>query len=383
MCRSRPDPIQRTLFIEECLTWHGDLSRLAQLVADSGDGPLCTGVILAVGSVPVANVLAPEKQAWQPVLANWYATAADKLTHSAAGWALRKWKLKFPEVTRSKSPADAMNWHVNNHGMTMLKIPGGNFVREITVPDPEDPKKRVAKDQTVTLTRSFLLADSEVSRAQFQQFMDDPKCPDTEKPTSWDGANEIYSPSQQHPVQDVNWYDAVLFCNWLSRKEGLTPCYERTEEKDKDRQGKPTEYDAWRLIPEANGYRLPTDAEWEYACRAGSTTTFSHGDDESLLASYAVVQSSRTELPGSKLPNGWGLFDVHGNVSEWCHDRYGPFGSEAALSDPLGPAQGTTRVLRGGSFFHLAPNARSAHRNNNNPVNRNYPYGFRVARTYP
>ena len=126
-----------------------------------------------------------------------------------------------------------------------------------------------------------------------------------------------------------------------------------------------------------------TEAEWEYACRAGTATTFSHGDDESLLDRYAVFRSSRTELPGSKLPNGWGLFDVHGNVFEWCRDWYGSFGSEATISDPLGPDQGTRRVLRGGSFYFGARNARSAYRVYYNPVNRNLDLGFRVARTYP
>jgi formylglycine-generating enzyme required for sulfatase activity len=240
-----------------------------------------------------------------------------------------------------------------------------------------------AIEQTVTLSRSFLLADREVTRAQFQQFIDDPDCPDSEKPKDWPGADAEYSPTEQHPVQKVEWYDAVLFCNWLSRKEGLTPCYERTGEKEKDRQGKPTPYDAWRLISKANGYRLPTEAEWEYACRAGTVTTFSHGDDESLLDRYAVFLSSRTELPGSKLPNGWGLFDVHGNVWERCHDRYGPFGSDAAVSDPSGPSQRPGRVLRGGSFHVLARSARSANRLVSGPDGRLNNLGFRVARTYP
>jgi hypothetical protein len=109
MCRSRSDPIQRTLFIEECSTWHGDLSKLAQHVADKEVVPQRSAIILAVGSVPVAGVLPHEKQAWEPVLANLYTTAPDTPTHSAAGWALWKWKLNLPEVTTSKSPADGMD----------------------------------------------------------------------------------------------------------------------------------------------------------------------------------------------------------------------------------------------------------------------------------
>ncbi|MEO2017005.1 MAG: SUMF1/EgtB/PvdO family nonheme iron enzyme, partial [Fuerstiella sp.] len=128
-------------------------------------------------------------------------------------------------IAPSEAPSADSNWHVNTLDMTMLKIPAGSFVRH-----NEDAK---AIEQTVTLTRSFLLADSEVTRAQFQQFIDDPEYSDTEKPTDWEGADELYSPTEQHPVQEVNWYDAVLFCNWLSGVEGLTPCYERAGEKRK------------------------------------------------------------------------------------------------------------------------------------------------------
>lgn len=111
-------------------------------------------------------------------------------------------------------------------------------------------------------------------------------------------------------------------------------------------------------------------------------TTYSHGDDDSLLDRYAVYWSHlRTELPGTKLPNGWGLFDVHGNVEEWCQDGFGPFGSGASLRDPIGLDQGRGRVLRGGSFNFTAPYVRSAYRLDLYPVNRVTNAGFRVART--
>ena len=112
-----------------------------------------------------------------------------------------------------------------------------------------------------------------------------------------------------------------------------------------------------------------------------------HGETQSTspcVFCHAVFdRASRTEVAGSKLPNAWGLFDAHGNVNEWCHDWFGPFGSEAALRNPLGPAQGNGRVLRGGSFFDRAQNARSAYRVPTNPADRYGNDGFRVARTYP
>ena len=369
MCQLRADPIQRTWFIEESSTWHGDLSRLAQLAAESGDVPLRSAVALAAGSAPETDVTVTDRQAWESVLSDWYQNAPDTLTHSAAGWTLRKWGLEPPEIAASRQPVDHRNWHVNSAGMTMLLIPAGSFLRR----DDRSPEDAV--NQSAMLTRPFLLADREVTRGQFHEFLNDPEA---EKPQVWDGPNIRYSPTEQHPVQRVNWYDAVLFCNWLSHREGLTPCYQRTGERDRF-DGR--EFEAWRLDLEANGYRLATEAEWEYACRAGAESQFCHGGDESLLDRYAVYRADRTEIPGSRLPNAWGFFDMHGNVYEWCHDWFGAFGTETAVSDPAGPARGVRRVAHGGSFLLDANLLRSAYRSISPPNNRADRLGFRVART--
>ena len=385
MCRLQPYP-QRTWFIEECSTWHGDLSKLLQLAADSDNGPLRASLVLAAGSAPESDVSAVTKQRWERSLTSWYQSRPDALTHSASAWCIQNWKLSLPEIASSKSPLGGMDWHVNGAGMTMLKIPAGRFVRRNTSLPPHIK----AIEQTVTLTRSFLLADSEVTRGQFQQFINDSDYPNTEKPSNWPEERSRRSPTERHPVTWVKWYDAVLFCNWLSKKEGLTPCYERTGEKETiyvfQGKRKKREYDVWRLVPSANGYRLPTEAEWEYACRAGTRTRFSHGDDESLLDRYAVYRASRTEVGRSRLPNARGLFDVHGNVWEFCTDRYRRpfgFGNEDSVTDPIGTERGLIRAFRGGSFNFLARNAGSGFRLTNNPVYMGEHLGFRVARTYP
>ena len=150
-----------------------------------------------------------------------------------------------------------------------------------------------------------------------------------------------------------------------------------------------------RKLSEKEGleYRLPTEAEWEYACRAGTTTVYSFGDDVSELARYGWFSSNsgRTTHPvGGKRPNAWGLYDMHGNVFEWCQDWYGDYPS-GSVTDPTGPASGDSRVLRGGSFGLRASDVRSAFRlayqpdfrpTPGQPVLRDVSPGFRPARTY-
>ena len=117
----------------------------------------------------------------------------------------------------------------------------------------------------------FWVADREVSRGQFEMFMSDASYAAKEKPEKWEGVDKGTSPTADHPAQRVSWYDSVMYCNWLSLHEGRKPCYERTGTKEKEKFGN-AEYDAWRLIPGSNGYRLLRESEWEYACRAGTAT---------------------------------------------------------------------------------------------------------------
>ena len=152
---------------------------------------------------------------------------------------------------------------------------------------------------------------------------------------------------------NVSWNDAVAFCEWLSNKEGVT-------------------------------YRLPTEAQWEYSCRVGSLARFSFGDDERLLekhAWYGGRGGKHTNPVGQKQPNAWGLFDMHGNVGEWCHDWFGPYVAAPAV-DPLGSNGSDNRLLRGGSFVNFSSHVRSATRNFNRPTLRYGNYGFRIIRAF-
>jgi len=221
-------------------------------------------------------------------------------------------------------------------GMEFKLIPAGTFTMgDASGDDDETPHE-------VTLTKPFKMGVHEVTQAQYEQVMG-------VNPSEYKGAN--------NPVEMVSWEDAVEFCRRLSEL--------------------PAEKAA------GNVYRLPTEAEWEYACRAGTTTKFSFGDDESDFGEYGWYRenSGRTTHPvGSKLPNAWGLYDMHGNVWEWCQDWYGDYPS-GSVTDPSGATSSSGRVNRGGGWFNTADNCRSADRYRNSPSYRNYNLGFRVVRS--
>ncbi|HKI06430.1 MAG TPA: formylglycine-generating enzyme family protein [Thermoanaerobaculia bacterium] len=176
--------------------------------------------------------------------------------------------------------------------------------------------------------------------------------------------------ADERPVNNVSWLDAVEFCNRLSERAGLEPCY-RIEGERVD----------WNRT--ATGDRLLTEAEWEYACRAGTTTRFSFGDDEEQLGGHAWFDDNSNNEPqpvGGKLPNALGLHGMHGNVWEWCWDWFGSYTAERQ-TDPAGPDDGAGRTLRGGSFIDSPGNLRSAGRGWNPPPVRNGGTGFRCARS--
>jgi formylglycine-generating enzyme required for sulfatase activity len=224
----------------------------------------------------------------------------------------------------------------NSIGIEMKLIPAGSFsMGDASGASDENP-------HPVTLTRPFYIGVHEVTSAQWERVMGG-------VPSTWKGAD--------HPVVNVNWGDAMEFCRRLSAL--------------------PEEKAAGRV------YRLPTEAEWEYACRAGTWTRFSFGDDERLLGEYGWFERNSggaTHPVGKKKPNAWGLYDMHGNVWEWCSDWFGPDG---AATDPQGPSVGSNRVRRGGSWLKSALHCRSAYRFGVSPGTRSSDLGFRLAVSLP
>jgi len=202
----------------------------------------------------------------------------------------------------------------------------------------------------VRISQGFWMGQTEVTQGQYKLIMNS---------QPWFGRDCVQE-SADNPAVYVSWEDAVEFCKKLSQRECKT-------------------------------YRLPTDAEWEYACRAGATTRFSFGNDVSSLGDFAWCRSNAYEVDqeyahsvGQKKSNLWALYDMHGNVTEWCNDWYdnGSYSNSPSV-DPPGPPSGTYRSLRGGTWLNAWPSQRCSFRSKNHSRHRSNDVGFRIVRSQP
>ncbi len=416
------------------------IHRLSPLGADAGailnrfgeepELSVRRALLLSLGEFGDSELPLAARQALLPRLQDIYRTESDPGLHAAAEWLLRSWKQRdwLKQVNdewakdkeqrtkrlerirqllgkdKEKTPPQ---WYVNGQGQTMVVIPGPvEFL--MGSPSTEAERRLDETQHKRRIGRTFALAAAAVTKEQFLKF----------RPGFSHNEFRRY-PAPTCPIGGVVWYEAAEYCNWLSEQEGIPPeqwCYETNaprllQEKVNAAvmlllQRHPlaaaasSSYFLVGRQPQVTGlrknylsllgYRLPTEAEMEYATRAGALTSRYYGETEELLAKYAWYfknSQERTWPVGSLKPNDLGLFDMQGNVFAWCQERYRsyPQGKNVEIKDKediYSINMLNSRVLRGGSFAVQASDVRSSSRNFNGPANRLNTVGVRPARTY-
>ncbi|MEZ4825733.1 MAG: formylglycine-generating enzyme family protein [Bacteroidia bacterium] len=246
------------------------------------------------------------------------------------------------------TPPKTVDFHINDLTLQMIEIPGGSF----RMGDKDD-----GPIHEVTLSL-YLIGKYPVTQALWSALM-------PENPSRFKDPNR--------PVEQVSWFDAVKFCNALSKNHGYEEVYRFKGEKDVV------------INRQARGFRLPTEAQWEYAARGGThhinNYEYAGGNDLHRVGWYDRNSHNQTQPVGLKVPNQLGIYDMSGNVWEWCWDWYEEY-PKSAQQDPTGPLNGSGRVLRGGGWYINSGYCRVVARRYDAPVSRNYLNGFRVARQF-
>lgn len=370
LLRHSPDPTLRSFLIDRIAPSGVETKVLLDRFEQEPDVSLRRAILLSLGNFGMDRWSAGERRSFQTRLVQLYRDDPDPGLHGAAEWLLRQWQAAddLPEIDKTlatgKLEGDRL-WYVNRQGQTM-----------VIVPDPgEFWMGEGTERQKMQLGRSFAIGAKEVTVEQFGRFH-----------------KSAASIVRGQPANSFSWYDAAAYCNWLSEQEGLPPdkwCYLPND------QGK---YEAgMKMAPkylERTGYRLPSEAEWEYACRAGTDAKFSFGNPVELLDRYAwYVNNSpeRANLVGLLKPNDLGLFDMHGNILEWTQSKFATSPSTKTTNaratadrEDMSELDDKSRlVLRGGAFSYPAWIVRSANRSLHGPTSRYASEGFRVARTLP
>lgn len=280
------------------------------------------------------------------------------------------------DLSPGKAAGDRREIDVKGQPMALRWCPPGTFTMGSPATEPE--RRPDEAQHQVTLSTGFWLMETELTQAQ-QAAVGQPQNPKFKGPT--------------RPAERVTWYDAVELANLVSTAAGLTPAYAIDKTKQDPDTDPKINFDTKKwvvsLVPGATGFRLPTEAQWEYACRAGTNTIFSGGDTiDSTKANFngksvynhapPTPWAQQTLPVGSFPPNPWGFLDIHGNVWEWCWDRYNDY-PKGAITDPPGPATGPHRVLRGGTWEYKGAYLRSAARLHYTPAKNWDLIGVRLA----
>jgi formylglycine-generating enzyme required for sulfatase activity/tRNA A-37 threonylcarbamoyl transferase component Bud32 len=405
LLRHSADPSRRS-YLLHALGWlRSDPGPLLRRLETETDVSVRRALILSLGEFDQRQLPAAQRQAVVTHLLRWYREDSDPGIHSAVDWLLRHRrqgksarKLAWGQgqelsridralrgQQRPRKESHDPFWYIDKQGQTMVVIPGPVQFLMGSPPYEQGCQPEWEHLHRRRIPRSFALATHEVTVAEFRCFLEaHPKIKrqfHSDLPT--------YSPDADGPIIGVTWFEAAQYCNWLSKKEGIPEtqwCYPALPV-----------FGAGMELPEnylhRTGYRLPTEAEWEYACRAGAQTSRFFGSSEELLKEFAwyseAVLGVRAWPCGQLKPNDLGLFDIYGNVSEWCQDRLlayqrtGEHPAEDVEDAAVKVLAEHRRIRRGTSFAYTAAfEVRSAGRTASEPARRSDCVGFRVARTY-
>jgi eukaryotic-like serine/threonine-protein kinase len=396
LLKHRPDPRVRSYLIHRLGPMGADAEAVLKRSEAEPDITIRRALLVSLGEYSDKELSPNARKAFLPKLQNIFRTDADAGLHAAAEWLLRSWKQQdwLKQVNaewaeqkeqrgkrldgirrllakdKEKTPPQ---WYVNSQGQTMVVIPGPvEFL--MGSPPTEAERRPVESQHKKRIGRTFALAAAPVTKEQFLRFL-----------SGFSNTEFSRYPEPSCPIGGVAWYEAAAYCNWLSKQEGISEeqwCYKT------DAVGQVVKLKEKYLS--LTGYRLPTEAEMEYATRAGALTSRFYGETEELLPKYAWYFNNaqeRTWPVGTLKPNDIGLFDALGNVYTWCQERYNNYPQSREenkddIEDTYSINIFEIRVLRGGSFFYRASFVRCAVRDGRAPTDCLSYVGFRPARTY-
>ena len=377
---ARFNPSLSTEIIHQFKNWHGDLSNTIKLVEGQKDSSLEWTLSHALSLIDTRSMNARTRDAalkWLSIQTQ----SESYINVCSARLVLERWD---HEALIQQAAPQNDQWYELENGICMVRV-------EPTVSTMG--RLETAKidggypPHVVKITRPFYMADTETTVRQFEEFMNDPAEQPEGKPINWE-SSVVVSPTEDHPVDSVSYYDAARFCNWLSRREGLRPVYQFQPEpiKYQLQGGNVAEAENWKTDHTANGYRLPNEHEWELACRDSTTSKYFYGTQRDHFASYGLA-SNNTRVPASpvrtRLPNRIGIFDTHGNLWELTNDWYA-YLDESMLIDPTGADEPDPvmygKVHRGGGVATAGGDTDSEARGHAPPDARYTNLGFRIAR---
>ncbi|WP_422927598.1 protein kinase domain-containing protein [Singulisphaera sp. PoT] len=389
LLKATPRPQLRSFLIKDFARLGVDPGVLAEKLLIEAEISTKSALIEALAEYSDRDLPAGFKDRLRPILLDLYENAPERSIHGASTILLKRWGFgedltAINARLAGKRPDDHREWLINSQRATMIHIPSP--VR-FQMGSPPDEQGRVdGEDQhPVLITHAYDIGATEVTVREFRAFLEDERNAELRETF----AKAMEAPPD-HPITRVSWFDALRYCNWLNEKEGMPtkewPYVPPTE--NAYQSGLKLEPDYLRRT----GYRLPSEAEWEFACRGGTVSSRFFGEATELLSTYAnnFLNSDEKFRPvGSFLPNEFGLFDIQGNTTEWCLENTDEMnlpaaGVEVILTEDQTPVtHETKRMIRGTQVATHPRNARSARRYHEHPGVRSGPFGFRLARSRP